>query len=307
MFFDFIGRSRLWFIIALVIVLAGTLLLSFRGLNFGIDFTGGTRVMLSLSSEFTTSQVRDVLKGVEATDASGRVVTLENSYIQKVIGASGDEVVIRTVPLTEEEQARLLGALAQVWPEIADKELQNIENVGPVVGGELLRNALLALFLASVGMIIYISFRFQLKFALAAMIALLFDSFVVIAAFSAFQLEVNSPFVASVLTIVGYSINDTIVIFDRVRENLRQNSSQKELPATLNLSINQSLQRSINTSLTTLIAISALLFGGGETLKDFTLPLFIGVISGTFSSIFLATPLWYAFKQREFKAKPAKS
>lgn len=307
MFFDFIGRSRMWFIITLAIVLAGILLLVFRGLNFGIDFTGGTRVMLNLPGGFTTSQVRDVLKGVEATDAAGRLVTLENSYIQRVIGASGDEVVIRTVPLTEEEQASLLGALAQVWPEVADAELQNIENVGPVVGGELLRNALLALILASIGMVVYISFRFQLKFAIAAILVLLFDSFVVIAAFSAFQLEVNSPFVASVLTIVGYSINDTIVIFDRVRENLRHDSSQKGLPATLNLSINQSLQRSINTSVTTLIAIGALLFGGGETLKDFTLPLFIGVISGTFSSIFLATPLWYVFKQREFKAKPAKS
>lgn len=305
--FDFIGRSRLWFAITIAIVVLGIALLVFRGLNFGIDFTGGTRLMLNLPGGFTTSQVRDVLKGVEATDAFGHIVTLENSYIQKVIGASGDEVVIRTVPLTEDEQARLLAALAEEWPEVADKELQNIENVGPVVGGELLRNALLALLLASIAMVVYISFRFEFKFALAAMVALLFDSFVVIVAFSAFQLEVNSPFVASVLTIVGYSINDTIVIFDRIRENLRHNPSLKVLPATINLSINQSLLRSFNTSVTTLIAVGVLLFGGGETLKNFTLPLFIGIISGTFSSLFLASPLWYLFKKRETKVRPARS
>ena len=228
---------------------------------------------------------------------------MEKSYIQKVVGAEGDEVIIRSVSLTEKERAGLLAAIKDQWPDFDEEDIKNVEDVGPVVGGELVRNALLALFLASVGMVIYITLRFQLKFALAAIIALLFDSFVVIAAFSVFQLEVNSPFVASVLTIVGYSINDTIVIFDRIRENLRLNPSLKALPATLNLSINQSLLRSINTSLTTLIVVGVLLFAGGETLKDFTLPLFIGIICGTFSTIFLAGPLWFEMKVREGKAR----
>jgi len=300
---DFIGKRRLWFIIALCIIAFGIASLVFRGLNFGIDFTGGTRLMLNLPGGFTTSQVRDVLSKVEAKDASGRTVTLENSYIQRVIGAGGEEVVIRTVPLSEDERAKLLVAIADQWPEFSETDIRNVENVGPVVGGELLRNALLALVLASVGMIIYISFRFQLKFAIAAMVALLFDAFVVIATFSVFRLELNSPFVASVLTIVGYSINDTIVIFDRIRENLKYNPSLKALPETVNLSINQSLVRSINTSVTTLIAVGVLLFGGGDTLKAFTLPLFIGIISGTFSSLFLASPLWYELKMRESKAR----
>lgn len=303
MYFDFIGKRRLWFIIAFCIIALGIASLIFRGLNFGIDFTGGTRLMLNLPGGFTTSQVRDVLGNVEATDASGRTVTLENSYIQKVIGAGGEEVVIRTVPLTEDEREKLLAAIAGQWPEFSDEDIRNVENVGPVVGGELVRNALLALLLASIGMIIYISFRFQLKFAVAALAALLFDAFIVIAAFSVFKLELNSPFVASVLTIVGYSINDTIVIFDRVRENLRYNPSLKALPETVNLSINQSLVRSINTSLTTLIVVGVLLFAGGDTLRPFTLPLFIGIISGTFSSLFLASPLWYELKIRENKAR----
>ena len=303
MYFDFVGKKRLWFAIALGIVLLGLVFLIVRGLNFGIDFTGGTRLMLNLPGGFTTSQVRDVLRTVEAVDASGRTVTLEKSYIQKVVGSEGDEVIIRSVSLTEKERASLLAAIEVQWPDFGEEDIKNVEDVGPVVGGELVRNALLALFLASVGMVIYITLRFQLKFALAAIIALLFDSFVVIAAFSVFQLEVNSPFVASVLTIVGYSINETIVIFDRIRENLRLNPSLKTLPATLNLSINQSLLRSINTSLTTLIVVGVLLFAGGETLKDFTLPLFIGIICGTFSSIFLAGPLWFEMKIRESKAR----
>lgn len=303
MYFDFVGKKRLWFAIALGIVLLGLVFLIVRGLNFGIDFTGGTRLMLNLPGGFTTSQVRDVLRTVEAVDVSGRTVTLEKSYIQKVVGSEGDEVIIRSVSLTEKERAGLLAAIKDQWPDFDEEDIKNVEDVGPVVGGELVRNALLALFLASVGMVIYITLRFQLKFALAAIIALLFDSFVVIAAFSVFQLEVNSPFVASVLTIVGYSINDTIVIFDRIRENLRLNPSLKTLPATLNLSINQSLLRSINTSLTTLIVVGVLLFAGGETLKDFTLPLFIGIICGTFSSIFLAGPLWFEMKMRESKAR----
>lgn len=301
--FDFIGKRRLWFIIALGIIAFGISFLIFRGLNFGIDFTGGTKLLLNLPGGFTASQVRDVLAGVEATDANGRTVTLENSYIQETVGTEGQEVVIRTVPLTEEEREKLLAAIAEEWPDFSDEDIRNIENVGPVVGGELLRNALLALLLASIGMIVYISFRFELKFAVAALIPLLFDSFVVITSFSVFNLEINSPFVASVLTIVGYSINNTIVIFDRVRENLRYNSSFKALPATLNLSISQSLLRTINTSLTTLITVGALLFAGGETLKDFTLPMFIGIFCGTFTSIFLASPLFYELKVRENKAR----
>lgn len=303
MYFDFIGKRRLWFIIALGVIALGTAFLIFKGLNFGIDFTGGTKLLLNLPGGFTTSQVRDVLTGVKVTDVNGRTVTLENSYIQETVGTEGEEVVIRTVPLTEAEREMLLEAIAEEWPDFSEEDIKNVENVGPVVGGELLRNALLSLFLASIGMILYISFRFELKFAVAALIPLLFDSFVVITSFSVFNLEVNSPFVASVLTIVGYSINNTIVIFDRVRENLRFNPSLKALPATLNLSINQSLQRTANTSLTTLITVGALLFAGGETLKDFTLPLFIGIICGTFTSVFLASPLFYELKSRESKAR----
>lgn len=297
--FDFIGRSKLWFVIALAILALGIASLVLQGLNFGIDFTGGTRLVLKLPGGFTPAEIRDILGEVEATDASGRLVTLENSYIQELIGQE-DEVVIRTVPLTEEEQETMLAAMGEKWSDFSTLDIQN---VGPVVGGELLRNAVWALLLASVGIIIYVSFRFQFRYAVSALLALLFDSFVVISAFSLLQIEINSPFVAVILTIVGYSINNTIVIFDRLRENLRHNPSEKVLAETVNASINQTLIRSVNTSITTMLTVGALLFLGGETLTPFALPLFIGLITGTFSSIFLASPLWYAWKVRDSKVR----
>jgi preprotein translocase SecF subunit len=301
--FDFIGRSKLWLFIAFGIVALGLVSLFVQGLNFGIDFTGGTKLMLNLPGGFTVAEVLEVLGGVEATNAAGELVTLEGSYIQRVIGAEGDEVVIRTVPLTEAEREILLNAIGEKWTEFSEDDIRNVENVGPVVGGELIRNALMSLALASIAIIAYISYRFEIKFAVSALAALFFDAFVVIASFSIFQIELNSLFVAAVLTIVGYSINDTIVVFDRIRENLKYNPSEKMLAQTVNQSINQCLVRCINTSLTTLLVVGMLLLLGGETITPFTLPLFIGVICGTFSSLFIASPLWYTWKIRGSKGR----
>lgn len=300
---DIIGKRKFILLIAAAVVAIGIISLVVQGLNFGIDFTGGTRLMLNLPGGFTTSEVRNVLASVKATDASGRLVTLENSYIQEVVGGDGNEVVIRTVPLSEEEQETLLAAIKAKWTDFSEEDIRNVENVGPVVGGELLRNALFALGLASIAMIIYVSLRFQFNFAVAALVPLLFDSFVVVAFFSLFQIEINSAFVAVILTIVGYSINDTIVIFDRIRENLKYNPSEKLLAETVNTSISQSFTRSLNTSLTTLLVVGALLFIGGETITPFALPLFVGIICGTFSSLFLASPLWYTLALREKRVR----
>lgn len=300
---DIIGKRKFILLIAAAVVAIGIISLVVQGLNFGIDFTGGTRLMLNLPGGFTTSEVRNVLASVKATDASGRLVTLENSYIQEVVGGDGNEVVIRTVPLSEEEQETLLAAIKAKWTDFSEEDIRNVENVGPVVGGELLRNALFALGLASIAMIIYVSLRFQFNFAVTALVPLLFDSFVVVAFFSLFQIEINSAFVAVILTIVGYSINDTIVIFDRIRENLKYNPSEKLLAETVNTSISQSFTRSLNTSLTTLLVVGALLFIGGETITPFALPLFVGIICGTFSSLFLASPLWYTLALREKRVR----
>lgn len=304
--FDFMGRRKLWLIISLSVIAIGIVSLAVQGLNFGIDFTGGTRMHLNLPGGFTIEELRSVLGDIEAQDASGRTVTLDGSFIQPVLGADGPEVIIRTVPLSEDERVTVLAAIENHWPQFSGEDLLNLENVGPVVGGELIRNALWALVLASAALIAYISYRFQFKFAIAALVALLFDAFVLIAAFSIFQVEMNSPFVAVVLTIIGYSINDTIVVFDRVRENLKATPSDKLLEQTVNTSINQTLVRSLSTSFTTLLVVGSLLFLGGETIRPFSLPLFIGIFSGTYSSIFVASPVWLTWRQRERKQRPAR-
>ncbi|MTI94979.1 MAG: protein translocase subunit SecF [Firmicutes bacterium] len=299
--FDFMARRRVWFVAALAIILVGLASLLIQGLNFGIDFTGGTRLHLELPGNVSIQEMRDVLSQVEAEDATGRVITLEGSFIQTVDGEN--EFVIRTVPLTEDEQERLLTAIRENWAGFTNENILDIEGVGPVVGGELIRNALMALSIAALAIIGYISYRFQFKYAITALAALFFDTFVVISAFSILQVELNSPFVATILIIVGYSINDTIVLFDRIRENLKYESSLKVLDQTVNRSINQTLVRSLNTSLTTLLVIGSLLFLGGETIRPFALPLFIGIISGTFSSIFIASPIWYSWRMRETKVR----
>jgi preprotein translocase SecF subunit len=291
--FDFMGRRKIFFVVSLLIILAGLVSLAVNGLNFGIDFTGGTRMLIRMPGAFTTAEIREVLAGVEATDATGRTVTLDNSFIQTV--DDNNEVIIRSVPLTEDEREAVIAAISQRWTGFTNDNLLQVENVGPVVGGELLRNALLALLIASAGIIAYISYRFEFRYAMAALAALFFDAFVVIMAFSIFRVELNSPFVAAILTIVGYSINDTIVVFDRIRENVRY-EGDRHLADTVNLSIRQTLVRSMNTSVTTLLVVGSLLFLGGDTIRPFALPLFIGIISGTYSSIFVASPIWYNWR-----------
>jgi len=299
--FDFIGKKKLWLIVALSVVAIGLISMAVQGLNFGIDFTGGTRLMLHLPGGFTTAEVRDVLSEVEATDASGRKVTLENSYIQDVVGEE-NEVIIRTVPLTEAEREAVFAAMEAKWNGFSEDDILNVENVGPVVGGELIRNALIALVLAAAAIIVYISVRFQFKFAVAALVALLFDAFVVIAAFSIFQVELNSPFVAAILTIVGYSINDTIVIYDRIRENAR---IEKNMPVDqmVNKSITQSLSRSVNTNLAVFISVTLIFIfatiGGIESIQRFALPMVVGTISGCYSTVCIAGPLWVMWQKHK--------
>ncbi len=304
--FNFMGRRKLWFIISLAIIAVGVISLAAQGLNFGIDFTGGTRMHLNLPGGFTVEELRGVLGEIQAQDAAGRTVTLDGSFIQPVLGADGPEVIVRTVPLSEDERVEVLTAIEDHWPQFTGDDLLNLENVGPVVGGELIRNALWALVIASAALIAYISYRFQFKFAMAALAALLFDAFVLITAFSLFQVEMNSPFVAVVLTIIGYSINDTIVVFDRIRENLKATPSDKLLEQTVNTSINQTLVRSLSTSFTTLLVVGSLLFLGGETIRPFSLPLFIGIFSGTYSSIFVASPVWLTWRQQQVPRRPGR-
>ncbi|SHJ72576.1 protein translocase subunit secF [Anaerobranca californiensis DSM 14826] len=289
-----IERSKLWFALSGIIILIGIISLLTLGLNFGIDFTGGNRIVATFPQGTTVEDIRSVLSEITVDGTN-----LGNSFIQTL---DGDDFSIRTIALNEEQRKLVLDKLNERFGVQSDKV--EIDFVGPVVGRELIRNAVISLTLASVLLVVYISFRFEFKFAISAIVALLFDAFVVLTIFSITQIELNQPFVAAILTIVGYSINDTIVVFDRIRENLKYPG--KDLAQKVNESISQTLRRSINTSVTTLLVLGSILFFAGDTLKPFAIPLFFGVISGTYSSIFLASPLWHAWKVFEGNKKHKK-
>lgn len=287
---NIVSRRKIWYIISLFILIPGIISLLFQGLNLGIDFTGGNLMQVRFEQDVTSAQVREVFSG--QTEQSFSVQeTGENSFL------------VRTSLLTEEQNKAILTDLTS---KIGKNEILRNELVGPVIGKELTLNAFYALIIASVLMLIYITFRFELKFAIAAIIALLHDVLVLTGIFSLLQIEVDSSYVAAVLTIIGYSINDTIVVFDRIRENLRITKKVEDVEKLVNDSIMQTLARSINTVLTTLFPLIALLTVGGDTIKVFSLALLIGIGSGCYSSIFVASPIWVELRNMGARKKVAK-
>lgn len=290
--FDFIGNRRKAYVLSALLVIAGLISLALFGLNLGIDFTGGTVLHLNLGEDFALDEVEAVLAPFEE---------LEGAAIQIVQGRDldgdmADEGLVIKAPYVEEERREeLMNALRAEWPNLDSQDLR-IESVGAVVGSELARQALLSLAVAIVLMVGYITMRFEFKFAVAVIAALLHNIIVVVGVFSILRMEINVPFVAAILTVFGYSVNDTIVIFDRIRENIRH-KRKSEYVTVVNESINQNLMRTINTSLTTLFVLVALLFGfyyyiGSVDLIVFVVALILGVFIGTYSSIFIASPLW---------------
>lgn len=284
------------FLFSLFLIIIGIISLAVNGLNWGIDFTGGTVLHFRIGQPFEVEEVRDILREFD----------LEGSFIQKV-GHEGffheekDEVIIKTVSLSEEERREVFQAFQERWG-LNEEDIISQESVGAVIGGELTRNAILALFIATAGMLAYITIRFEFKFAISAIVALVHDLIILLAVFSLLRIEINSPFVAAILTIFGYSINDTIVVFDRIRENLKA-MKKYDYFTIVNSSINQTITRSINTSVTTLLVLLSLFIFGGITLRPFITALLVGVVSGTYSSLFVASPVWVIWKQREIAGR----
>lgn len=278
---DFMKWRRLYYAISLALIIPGLVSLGLRGLNLGIDFTGGNLLQIQFKQPVPIEEVR-------------RVVAGENLGSYRLQQGEGNQFLLRTRELTEEENDRLLAAMRR---ELGPLEVLRNEKVGAVIGRELALNALWALVLGSALMLLYITVRFQFYFGVAAVLALVHDVLVTLGFFSLFQIEVDSAFVAAILTLIGYSINDTIVIFDRIRESLGA-LRKSPLAEVINYSINVSLVRSINTSLTVIIALVALLLLGGVTTRVFALALLVGTITGTYSSICVASPLYYEFQQR---------
>lgn len=276
----FIKRRKVFYIISLLIIIPGLVSLVMNGLNLGIDFTGGSIIQVQMDPTVQSAQVRSALKeiGMERADVS----------------KSGNQFLIRTTELDQEQTRQLLDALESKFKNV---EFLSAESVGAAIGKELTNKAILAVIIAAFAMLIYITIRFEWTFGVAAIVSEIHDVLFVLGLFSLFQWEINTSFIAAILTVVGYSINDTIVIFDRIRENLRM--KRKEDYANLvNRSITQSLNRSINTVLTSLFALVALLVFGGGNIRYFILAMVIGFVIGCYSSIFVASPVWYDIKNR---------
>lgn len=284
--FDFIGKRKFAYALSCIIIIAGIVSLFVQGLNFGIDFTGGTVFQVQFEDNKEISDLRDELGSMGYDGA--QIQQMDNGDFQ-----IKTEFMDQTAQDDFEQQLKDASGSFEVLSTNA---------VGPSIGQEILLSGILALIVAVVLMVIYITIRFQWRFALAGNIALFHDILVTISIFSIFQLEVNSNFVAAILTIFGYSINDTIVVFDRIRERLGS-VKRDNLAMTVNNAIHSTLRRSLFTSLTTLIPILCVFFFGGETTKVFVLALIIGIVSGTYSSIFVASPLWYDMSMKSKKKR----
>ena len=269
--------------LSISLVIISLFLLSFKGLNFGIDFKGGTLIELrSSDKKINISSLRDNLTQMNLGDVSVKNFGNENDYLIKFENNENKNII-------EEIKSNLDKSFGNQF------EFRRIENVGPKVSSELLRSGMIAITVALVLMLIYIWIRFEWQFSLGAILALFHDVIVTLGLFSLLGLEINLSIVAAVLTIVGYSMNDTVVIFDRVRENLRKYSDIKIYELT-NISINETLSRTLITSITTLLALLSIFFFGGEILKGFSLAMIFGVIFGTYSSIYIANTVLVRLK-----------
>ena len=291
---DFIGRSKIWFLVSAVVILAGVAGYFIQGgFNFGIDFLGGTLIEVEFKNDIESAEIRQVLVS-EGYGGSIIQRTASNKYIIRI---KAEEI---GKPISAEEKNGILDALDS---DIGiNPVLLQDRTVDPGFGSVLIRNALIAIAISLAGILIYVWIRFEFRFGVTAIVALAHDVLVTLGAYAILNREINTSTIAAILTIIGYSLNDTIVVFDRIRENTPQSKSIG-YGTVVNNSINMTLSRSINTSLTTLLPIVLLLILGTTALKDFALALTVGIVSGTYSSIFFASPILVAWNKRFSKYK----
>jgi len=275
--FDFMGKRKLAAALSITLVIIALVSVATRGLNLGVDFTGGTLVEISSGQPIDLDAVRDVMKQAEFSGATVQYF------------GSAHEVLIRLAPReslsSAEISTTILETLHKNYP--GEIEMRRVEFVGPQVGDELTEDGGLAMLYALLGILVYVAIRFEKRFAAGSVIALIHDVILTIGFFSLLQIEFDLSVLAAILAVIGYSLNDTIVVFDRIRENFRKmrKGSAAEI---LNVSINQTISRTMITSLTTLLVLLALFFLGGEIIHGFALALIIGIVVGTYSSIYIA-------------------
>ncbi|WP_226673227.1 protein translocase subunit SecDF [Rossellomorea aquimaris] len=289
--FDFAAQRKKFFTLSAVLITAGIIILAIFRLNLGIDFVSGSRMEVLADQSLKTEQIQDELKEIKLPSED--------------VVISGDKDNIAVVRYTDDLNKDDIATLKDHFNKLYGAE-PSISTVSPVIGKELAQNAMIAVAIASVGIIIYVTIRFEWRMAVGAILALLHDAFFIIAFFSLTRLEVDITFIAAVLTIVGYSINDTIVTFDRLRENLhkkRRLKTDKDIEDVVNQSIRQTMGRSVNTVLTVVFTVLALMIFGSESIRNFSIALLVGLISGTYSSVFIASQVWLVMKKKELKKK----
>ncbi len=292
--FSIVRHARIFFSISCIFLLIGIGSMLLRGFNLGIDFTGGSILDLKFDNPVTVSQIRDVMSDHKMGNSIIQLGGSDGNQVQE-----SQSVLIRTGLISDEQRVAVMNDLSQ---RVGTNQVLRVENVGATVGRNLVKQAVGAVVLSWVLMIIYITIRFEHNFAFAAIIALIIDVLVTLSWFSLLHLEIDSSFVAALLTVVGYSINGTIVIFDRVRENMHTHRRSESMGDMVDNSIWQTMTRSIYTTVTTLFAVVAIFLFGGETIKNFSFAMLVGFSSGFYTSTFLAGPLWLFLKGRKKKA-----
>ncbi|NME82488.1 protein translocase subunit SecF [Clostridium sp. SM-530-WT-3G] len=276
-----IEKTKIWFSISLIIIIVGLGFTCFRGLNFGIDFRGGTQVSIQLNDDISKDQA-DVIVNEYVEDANTNL-------------SDTNEYEIKATNLDSEQISNIMKALEEQYSLDANALISQDE-IGASVGKELTRNSAIALLVAFIVMLIYVAIRFEFKFGVAALVATVHDILITLSFYAIFNIPVNTPFIAAMLTIVGYSMNDTIVIFDRIRENLKK-LRRADAVEVADISIKETMTRSIYTSLSTLITIIAINILV-PSVREFTIPLIVGVATGAYSSIFIASPVWVILKEK---------
>jgi len=287
---DFVGKRKLALIFSVVLILAGLVsLVAKGGPDYGLDFAGGTLVQIQFAETTRAADIKDALK---ALDLKGLMV--------QQFGDEANEFLVRAQDTSSELEGlsqRISDALAQQYGE-GKVEVRRTEMVGPQVGKDLREKGLLAVLYAIIGILVYITWRFEFRFAVGAVIALLHDVLITLGAFSLFGKEIDLPIIAAFLAIIGYSLNDTIIVYDRIRENMGK-YAKDGLDSVINRSINETLSRTILTSGTTLLVVAALFIFGGGVIHNFAFALLVGIIVGTYSSVYVASPIllfWESFR-----------
>jgi len=291
----FMSNAKKFGIFSLLLISASLVLLLTKGLNFGIDFAGGTIIQVKYEGTAPIEQVRNIIAEHE-------------KYTGATVTKFGDdsEIVIRTKQASKSVQGGAKAEFQVLLKETGKFEIRRIDLVGPSVGEELKTQGIMAMIFAILGILIYISFRFEWRFALASIAALLHDVTIAMGMLSLFQVEINLPILAAILTILGYSLNDTVIVFDRIREGIRTIKSP-QLVDVIDESVTRTLSRTTLTSLTTFFVVLTLFLFGGEIINGFSFTLLVGVVVGTYSSIFVASPIlmWLNFSVVEFREKEA--